>query len=553
MAESQVSFVVERLGNLLIEEVAFLQVVSQQVNQMQIELKQRQCFLRDADKKQNEDESVQIWVSEIREAIYDVQDVIETFAFEISSRNKENSLKLKHVPFFNKGIKLHKVGSKIDAIKTRISDLTRSLQIYGVNAIKEEGLNSAFDRQRQLRWSYSHIVEEYIVGLDEDIEEVVVQLINEDKHYQVVGWVVLTRDVWEGILVKLTSPTKDERDQILKKKKFEEERLGSIAQEHWTLLLCIGHNPFPLKRNGLSPVHKSTGPVEILTHLQKLDTCQDLNGSSAPVHWTQSFPFEGERLGSSAQKHLTRSDFGLVHRSTGPIEILTHGSGLGPVHRSTGPVEILIHVLKLDTCQDLNGSSAPVHRTQSFPFEGEWLGSSVQEHWTRSGLGPVHMSIGLVKILTHVQKLDTCQDLNGSSAPLHWTQSFPFEGERLVSSAQEHWTRDADKKQNEDESVQIWVSEIREAAYDVQDVIETFAFEISSRNKENSLKLKHVPIFNKGRKLHKVGSKIDAIKTRISDLTRSLQTYGVNAIKEGGLEFSLRQAKAIEMVIFPYL
>jgi hypothetical protein len=39
MAESEVSFVVERPGNLLIEEVAFLQVVSQQVNQRQIELK----------------------------------------------------------------------------------------------------------------------------------------------------------------------------------------------------------------------------------------------------------------------------------------------------------------------------------------------------------------------------------------------------------------------------------------------------------------------------------------------------------------------------------
>jgi hypothetical protein len=39
MAESEVSFVVERLGNLLIEEVAFIQVVSQQVNQRQSELK----------------------------------------------------------------------------------------------------------------------------------------------------------------------------------------------------------------------------------------------------------------------------------------------------------------------------------------------------------------------------------------------------------------------------------------------------------------------------------------------------------------------------------
>jgi hypothetical protein len=37
------------------------------------------------------------------------------------------------------------------------------------------------------------------------------------------------------------------------------------------VLLYIGHNPFSLKRNSLGPVHKSTGPVEILTHVQKLD------------------------------------------------------------------------------------------------------------------------------------------------------------------------------------------------------------------------------------------------------------------------------------------
>ena len=58
MAKSVVSFVVERLGNLLIEEAAFLQGVSQQVNQMQIELKRMQYFLKDTDKKQNKDESV---------------------------------------------------------------------------------------------------------------------------------------------------------------------------------------------------------------------------------------------------------------------------------------------------------------------------------------------------------------------------------------------------------------------------------------------------------------------------------------------------------------
>ncbi|KAF3952653.1 hypothetical protein CMV_021812 [Castanea mollissima] len=273
MAQYVVSFVVERLGNLLIEEAAFLQGVNRQVNQIQIELKRMQCFLKDADKKQNDDESVQNWVSEIREAAYDVQDVIETFALEIASKNRDNNPVNRYVPSFNNSRKLHKVGSKIESIKTRISDLTRSLQTYGVTPMKEEGSSLALDRQRQLRWSYSHIVEEYIVGLDENIKEVVGQLVNEDKQCQVVSicgmgglgkttlakkvyhhsdvrrhfdgfaWAYIsqqckTRDVWEGILIKLTSPTKDERDQISKMRDDEvAKKLNQVQKEKRCLVI----------------------------------------------------------------------------------------------------------------------------------------------------------------------------------------------------------------------------------------------------------------------------------------------------------------------------
>ena len=271
MAESVVFNAVGRLGNLLIEEATYLKGVSQQVKQTQIELERMQCFLKDADKRQNEDESVRIWVSQIREAAYEVEDVIETFALEIALKNRDSTFK-KHAPIFNTR-KLYKVGSKIEDIKTRISDLTRSLQTYGVTPIKEVGSSSALDKQRQLRWSYSHIVEEYIVGLDEDIKKVVARLVNEDKHCQVVSicgmgglgkttlakkvyhhsevrrhfdgfaWAYIsqqckTRDVWEGILIKLTSPTKDERDQILKMRDEElAKRLNQVQKEKRCLVI----------------------------------------------------------------------------------------------------------------------------------------------------------------------------------------------------------------------------------------------------------------------------------------------------------------------------
>jgi hypothetical protein len=38
----------------------------------------------------------------------------------------------------------------------------------------------------------------------------------------------------------------------------------------------------------MDPVQRNTEPVEILTCVQKLNICQDLNGFSTPVHWTQT-------------------------------------------------------------------------------------------------------------------------------------------------------------------------------------------------------------------------------------------------------------------------
>jgi hypothetical protein len=51
------------------------------------------------------------------------------------------------------------------------------------------------------------------------------------------------------------------------------------------VLLCIGHNRFPLKGSGLGPVHRSTGPVEILTQVQKLDK----TGYVSRSQWVQCF------------------------------------------------------------------------------------------------------------------------------------------------------------------------------------------------------------------------------------------------------------------------
>lgn len=266
MVESIVSLAVDRLYDLLIEEFRLLEGVSGQVRKMQVELKRMQCFLRDAERRQQEDESIQNWISEIKIIAYDAEDLVETYALKVAYGRIHKPLE--------RSIHLRKVGSKMLSINSRISDLTRSLQTYGLNMTRDKtDSDFSFERQRQLRWSYSHIVEEYIVGLDDNIKQVVEWLVSKDEHCQVVyicgmgglgkttlakkvyhhdairrhfdgfAWAYISqqckkRDIWEGILIKLTSPTKEERDIILSMRDDElAKRLYKVQQEKGCLII----------------------------------------------------------------------------------------------------------------------------------------------------------------------------------------------------------------------------------------------------------------------------------------------------------------------------
>lgn len=263
------SFAIERLNDLVSEEFRLLSGVSDKVGSMKNELMRMQCFLRDAERRQDESETIRNWISEIRKLAYDAEDVIEIYAikvaFDISNGTKNPLSRGKH---------LRKVGSDLMSINSRISDLTRSLQTYGLTATRDnEESRFAIEMRRQLRYSYSHILEEFIVGLDKDINKVAEWLLNENQHCRVVyicgmgglgkttlaksiyhynairrhfdgfAWAYISqqckkRDVWEGILVKLISPSKEERDEIAKMKDDELARkLFKVQQEKKCLII----------------------------------------------------------------------------------------------------------------------------------------------------------------------------------------------------------------------------------------------------------------------------------------------------------------------------
>ncbi|KAL7209924.1 hypothetical protein ACSBR1_031483 [Camellia fascicularis] len=192
MAQAVVSFAAKWIGELMIQEAKLLYGVRDQVDDLLVELREMQCFLKDADAKQVEHEIIRHLVGEIREVGYDAENVIATFFFKVGPRRRRGirNILVRSICISNEFIARHKIGSEINTIKSKITRLTAGLSSYGLIAMphERECSSSALQRPSQLRRTYSHVHEEDFIGFEQDIKILVAQLVSEEaKHHRVVS------------------------------------------------------------------------------------------------------------------------------------------------------------------------------------------------------------------------------------------------------------------------------------------------------------------------------------------------------------------------------
>ena len=266
MAVSVVSGVVTRLSDLLAQEAIYLYGVSDKAHELQTELTRIQCFLKDADERQNESAFVKNSVAEMKDLAYDAEDVIATYALTVASRQGRGVQKVlkRCACILDEGITVHQVGSKIDAIKTRISNLKQSFQEYGIigeSTIQAGGPSSLNEPQPEQRKTYPYL-EHDPVGFNDDLDKLVEILLNEEEGNNRVAsicgmgglgkttlarmvyndprvkqsfnggrtWVCISqqyqkRPVWEEIMINLLPKEKSQNDQKEKSQKDQKEEI----------------------------------------------------------------------------------------------------------------------------------------------------------------------------------------------------------------------------------------------------------------------------------------------------------------------------------------
>ncbi|KAK6946368.1 Rx, N-terminal [Dillenia turbinata] len=257
---SVVSNLLGRTTDLPIDEVNFLYGEANQGRSLRDELGWIHDFLKYADAVRLEegDERLQDLLSQFRDIVYDAEDVIDIIILNVASVRNRGGFRGLVARIFNEPKQRHRVVVRFEAINSRISEIREMYPTYGVQNIAG---TSTTNRQPRDGWTrnYAH-EEEDVVGLDQDVENLLAKLTNKEgcsrivsivgmggsgkttlakklfnlvdikKHFDCHAWVSVSQE-WQvrylliNIITQTTSPSKKDRKLI------QEMDIGELVQK----------------------------------------------------------------------------------------------------------------------------------------------------------------------------------------------------------------------------------------------------------------------------------------------------------------------------------
>ncbi|XP_058182918.1 disease resistance protein RPP13-like [Rhododendron vialii] len=193
MVDSVVSFVVDRLGDILIEQVVFFRGVRDDVEWLRGQLQYMLCFLKDAEEKQDIDNRMHKWIKDIRDVAYEAEDIMDNFILKVEAGTpKKMGLKdcfekyfcicSKHASLIQQA-NLYGIGQEINKLKTKLTQIEQSRVTFGIRSIDDtrEGSYRMNRIENMLRKERPYKDNEHVVGFKEDANKLTYELMKKVK------------------------------------------------------------------------------------------------------------------------------------------------------------------------------------------------------------------------------------------------------------------------------------------------------------------------------------------------------------------------------------
>ncbi|KAI8003637.1 Disease resistance protein Piks-2 [Camellia lanceoleosa] len=185
MAETAVNSAIQYLGPLLARELELLRGVSKQIVSIKADLEHIQSFLKDAESRaETGNESVKIWVKQVRQVAYRIQDVIDEHILLILPKQSPRFSCLHKVTRTITKLKSrHEIASQIQDIKTTISEIQERAGRYGFS-MTTSSEHSCSNRKDNM-WSDPRLASlfignEEVIGIESPKYELINKLVDQN-------------------------------------------------------------------------------------------------------------------------------------------------------------------------------------------------------------------------------------------------------------------------------------------------------------------------------------------------------------------------------------
>ncbi|XP_018716849.2 disease resistance protein RPM1 [Eucalyptus grandis] len=183
---------VEKLAMFVEQEVNLLKGVRGEIELIRDEFERMKAFLKHAESSKDDDPELKVWVKQVRDVAYDVEDILDEFTLNLARDHGDGVMRYLHkIKLSINNLKeRHHLSSKITDIRTKVLNISEGHRRYHFKSYCTEQSTSASiggTSWHNLREDTFPVEEDELVGIDQPREELIKWLVDGEPGLEVVS------------------------------------------------------------------------------------------------------------------------------------------------------------------------------------------------------------------------------------------------------------------------------------------------------------------------------------------------------------------------------